>query len=108
VWGWGQKKRREAEKEQLSVDSDGAGVVFDWKLFEQEPLKSVDLEELKQQRTPAEVEALAKLLVEFKHLLSDGSLDFKTNPLVLHNTTAAIHHGGEPEDYCSLSRLQSR
>jgi hypothetical protein len=33
----------------------------DWKLFETEPLKSVDLTELKKQRTPAEVDASARV-----------------------------------------------
>lgn len=63
---------------------------FDWNQFEKEPLESVDLTELKKQRSEKEVEALARVLVEFKDLLSDGSLDFKTNPDVKHDTTATI------------------
>ena len=70
---------------------DGKSVApIDWKLFDEEPLKSVDLKELKEQRSPAEVEALARVLIDYKHLLSDGSLDFKQNPKVRHDTTAAI------------------
>jgi hypothetical protein len=63
---------------------------FDWKPFEEEPLKSVNLKETKEQRDKHEVEALARVLVEFKHLLSDGSLDFKSNPEVRHSRTATI------------------
>ena len=83
---------------------------LDWSLFEKEPLKSVNLSELKEQRTPEEVRELAKILIEFKDLLSDGSLDFKSNPNVKHKTTAIIEttvhnprilartHGCNPEE----------
>ena len=63
---------------------------FDWEQFKHEPLKSVDLTELKKQRTPEEVEKLARVLVKYKHLLSDGTLDFRTNPTVKHSTTCTI------------------
>jgi len=62
---------------------------FDWTQFDVEPLKSVDMTELRKQRSPADVEKLAKLLVKYKHLLSDGVLDFNTN-VVKHNTTCKI------------------
>ena len=53
-------------------------------------LKSVDLTELKKQRKPEEVEKLARVLVKYMHLLSDGTLDFRTNPTVKHSTTCTI------------------
>jgi hypothetical protein len=78
-----------------SIDSDkgpgeGNRDDFRWDLFEEEPLKSVDLSELRKQRSEEEVEKLARLLVKYKHLLSDGTLDFRTNPTVKHGTTATI------------------
>ena len=63
---------------------------FDWREFEREPLKSVDLTELRKQRTPEQVEKLARVLFKYKHLLSDGTLDFRTNPTVKHSTTCTI------------------
>ena len=86
-WTKTNRQGRETPKEVCATITEAA---FDWKQFENEPLKSVDLTELKKERTEAEVEKLARLLVKYKHLLSDGSLDFKSNPNVLHNTTATI------------------
>ena len=63
---------------------------IDWSEFEVEPLKSVNFTELKEQRSKEEVEKLAQLLIKYKHLLSNGELDFRTNPNVKHNTTATI------------------
>jgi hypothetical protein len=59
-------------------------------ISEKDPLESVDLKELRQQRSEQDVKKLTDLLVKYKHLLSDGSLDFHTNPHVKHDTTAAI------------------
>ena len=42
------------------------------------------------QRSVQEVEKLARLLVKYKHILSNGELDFKANPNVKHSTTAEI------------------
>ena len=64
---------------------------FDWKEFEEEPLKSVNLKELREQRTQEEVEKLAGLLKKYKHLLSDGVLDFRTDTTSKHNTTCTIN-----------------
>src|SRR6185437_4559511 len=58
--------------------------------FLTEPLKSVNLEELRLQRSPEEVAKLAKLLIEFKDLLSDGTLDFGNAEVVKHDTTCEI------------------
>ena len=80
------------------TDSKSEGVLagiatessVDWSEFEKEPLRSVDLKELKEQRSVEDVEKLAHLLIKYKHILSDGSLDFRSNPGVKHNTTATI------------------
>ena len=53
-------------------------------------MKSVNLEDLKLQRTPAEMAKLAEFLIEFKDLLSDGTLDFSSAGKVKHDTTCEI------------------
>ena len=61
---------------------------FDWTPFEKEPLKSVDLKELKKQRSEQDVRKLATLLIRYQHLLSDGTLP--QNDTLKHSTTAII------------------
>ena len=87
----GEKSENETSShlQQTNNNNNGESEI-DWKQFEIEPLKSIDLVELRKQRTTREVEFLARLLIKYKHLLSDGSLDFRTNPNVKHNTTATI------------------
>ena len=58
--------------------------------FEAEPLKSVQLEELEKTRTPEEVRKLKMCLWRFKHIISDGTLDFRNSPNTCHNTTCDI------------------
>ena len=52
----------------------------DWRWFlTQEPLKSIDTTQLRKERTPAEVDKLLQLVVEFRQLFSDGSVDYRKN-----------------------------
>ena len=62
----------------------------DWAEFEKEPLKWINLKELREQRSEEEVEKLARFIVKYKHIFSDGVLDFASNPNVKHDTTARI------------------
>jgi len=48
--------------------------------FQHEPLNSVKLDLLKTQRSKEEVEKIARFLVQYKHILSDGTLDYSQNP----------------------------
>ena len=48
------------------------------------------MRELKEQRSEEEVAKLARLLIRYKDRLSNGELDFRTNPNVKHDTTATI------------------
>lgn len=71
--------------QQISIEEK-----IDWTAFEKEPLKSVDLTELRKQRTEEEVRKLASLLIKYQHLLSDGMLDFTNTDSTKHSTTAII------------------
>jgi hypothetical protein len=82
----GGKEAGETVKFSEILESDEAIL----KEFEMEPLKSVDLSELNKQRRPDEVMKLKKFLVKYKSLLSDGILDYKTNPNPKHNTRCTI------------------
>ena len=55
-----------------------------------EPLISVDLTEVKQQRTREEVRKIMQFLVARKHVLSDGKLDYTREEAPKHNTTCDI------------------
>lgn len=63
----------------------------DWRqeLEQDKLLKCVDLTETRK-RSPSDFEKMAKLLIRYKHLLSDGSLDYVANPTAKHNTTCEI------------------
>src|SRR6185437_13982182 len=81
------EKQKEGEKI-VESNREGGG---EWEReFLTEPLKSVNLEELRLQRSPEEVAKLAKLMIEFKDLLSDGTLDFSNAGVVKHDTTCEI------------------
>jgi len=86
-----EEREREKQKEGEKIvesNREGGG---EWEReFLTEPLKSVNLEELRLQRSPEEVAKLAKLLIEFKDLLSDGTLDFGNAGVVKHDTTCEI------------------
>ena len=94
--GWGQKLPEDlalqgAKNAEVEAEKAAKGEYYvDWSEFEREPLKSVDLRELKQQRTEREVILLVLLLIRYKHILSNGELDFNTNPKVKHDTTCTI------------------
>src|SRR6185437_9282737 len=86
-----EEREREKQKEGEKIvesNREGGG---EWEReFLTEPLKSVNLEELRLQRSPEEVAKLAKLMIEFKDLLSDGTLDFSNAGVVKHDTTCEI------------------
>ena len=63
---------------------------LDWSEFEHESLKSINLKEIREQRSIEDVEKLALLLIKYKHLLSNGELDFRTNSNVKHDTQCTI------------------
>ena len=75
---------------QSHAKNEGFVSKVDWSEFEHEPLKSVNLKELREQRSIEDVEKLALLLIRYKHLLSNGELDFRTNPNVKHDTQCTI------------------
>jgi hypothetical protein len=58
--------------------------------FQEEPLKSVDLTELRRQRTKEEVRKVMEFLVTKKHVLSDGRLNYTDDSRSPHNTTCDI------------------
>ena len=55
-----------------------------------EPLKSVSLKELIAERTPEEVAKLKHILWKYRHILSNGELDFKSQPKPPHSNTCRI------------------
>ena len=55
-----------------------------------EPLKSVGLTELGKERSPEEVKKLKHVVWEYRHLLSDGQLDFKSDKVAKHSTVCKI------------------
>ena len=63
---------------------------MDWSEFEHEPLKSINLIEIREQRSIEDVEKLALSLIKYKHLLSNGELNFRTNPNVKHDTQCTV------------------
>ena len=63
----------------------------DWEReFLSAPLIHVDLTELRKQRSPEDVAKLAKLLIRYKHILSDGVLDFTAEGCIKHRTVCKI------------------
>jgi len=63
----------------------------DWEeAFRHEPLKSVKLDALKTQRSKHEVIQIAKFLIDYRHVLSDGTLDYWHNPPPTHGTACDI------------------
>ena len=78
------------ETESVAGAITGTECVIDWSEFKEESLKSIDLRETKEQRTEEDVAKLARFAIKYKHLMSDGTLDFSTHPDVKHDTTAKI------------------
>jgi len=65
--------------------------VQEWEaMFLEEPLKSVDLQLLRKQRSKKEVAKIARFLIKHKNVLSNGTLDYLNNPDVTHNMTCDI------------------
>ena len=68
------------EKGQMGADLDTqmtARRTANWKEeFEHKPLSVVDMSELMRERSPEEVEKIARVLIKFKHVLSDGELNY--------------------------------
>src|SRR4051794_2022378 len=74
-------KERE-EKERGMTESELA------RAFESEPLKGVDLTEVKRQRTRKEVIKIMRFLVSKKQVLSDGRLDYTSGSAPKHTRRA--------------------
>ena len=77
------------------------------KFFQEEPLKSVDLSELKKQRSAEEVKRIMQFLVSKKHVLSDGKLDYLKNPSPQHSVTCEIRTTVDNPRIVSSSRSTS-
>jgi hypothetical protein len=111
------EKNKEKEEQKDKATFDQPSPTHWEELFKTEPLKSVDLTEMKEQRSPQDVEKLCKFLAEYRDLLSDGTLDYKTDPTPKHTTTCEIltnlenpkivstHRHNSPEDQESSKKL---
>ena len=80
------------KEDNISMGSKGAQVTdevvaADWT---KEPLTQVDLSQLEGERSKDEIEKLMRVIWEYRHLLSDGHLDFTKTSAPKHSTVCRI------------------
>ena len=79
-------------------------VAADWT---KEPLTQVDLSQLKGERSEDEIKKLMRVIWEYRHLLSDGHLDFTKTSAPKHPTVCRIVTSVEDPHIQATNRLVS-